>query len=136
MRVVLIPAGVVVALAIAACGGKWQQLGPTPSDQGIVIYLHADFAGPSQALNVDVPDLGLVEGPCSSGAEGEVPTWGDCISSVKVQPGWTATLYKDTNYRGASVTVTSDAPNLTAVRGSCNKDTFNDCVSSIRVAKQ
>ena len=136
MRVVLIPAGVVIALAVVACGAAWQQLGPTPADQGVVIYLHADFVGPSQAMNVDVPNLGLVEGPCSSGAEGEVPAWADCISSVKVLPGWSATLYKDPNYKGASVTVTSDTPNLKDLRGSCNKDTFNDCVSSIRVAKQ
>ena len=136
MRVILIPAGIVVALAVVACGGGMQLLGPTPADQGIVIFLHADFAGPSQAMNVDVPDLGNVAGPCSSGAEGEVPTWSDCISSVKVLPGWSATLYKDPNYRGASVTVTSDTPNLKDLRGSCNKDTFNDCVSSIRVAKQ
>jgi len=75
MRVILIPAGVVVALVAAAgCGGAIAPLGPTPADQGIVIYVHADFAGPQQAINVDVPDLGRVEGSCSSGAEGETPT--------------------------------------------------------------
>ena len=137
MRVILIPAGVVVALAVAAgCGSTIPALGPTPADQGIVIFMHADFTGPSQAINVDVPDLGRVQGSCSSGAEGEVPSWADCISSVKVLPGWSATLYRDPKYKGPSVTVTSDTPNLKDLRGSCNKDSFNDCVSSIRVAKQ
>jgi hypothetical protein len=127
--------GLAVALVLAAgCAGV-STLGPTPAGEGIVVYLHADFAGPSQATNVDVADLGRVEGSCSSGAEGETPTWDDCISSVKVMPGWSATLYRDTNYKGASVTITSDTPNLKALAGSCGKDGFNDCVSSIRVAR-
>jgi hypothetical protein len=124
-----------MALAVAGCGSV-TSLGPTPPDQGIVIYLNADFAGPSQALNVDVPDLGKVQGSCSSGQEGEKPTWSDCISSVKVLSGWTATLFRDANYKGASVTVTSDTPNLLQLHGPCDKDSFNDCVSSIRVTRQ
>jgi hypothetical protein len=135
MRPFLIPMGVVVAFGIAGCGSSISALGPTPPDQGIVIYMHADFAGPAQALNVDVPDLGNVQGSCSSGAEGETPSWADCISSVKVLPGWTATLYRDAKYKGASVTVTSDTPNLRDLSGPCDH-TFNDCVSSIRVARQ
>lgn len=136
MRVVLVAIGVVVALAAAAgCGSGFTVLGPTPADQGIVIYVHADFAGPQQALNVDVPDLGRVEGSCSSGAEGETPTWAECVSSVKVMPGWSATLYRDKNYKGDSVAVTADTPNLRSLGGPC-KDTFNDCVSSIRVSRR
>ena len=135
MRVILVPIGVVVALAVAACGADLQVLGPTPADQGIVVFLHADFIGPSQAMNVDVPDLGLVEGPCSGGAEGETPTWADCVSSIKVMPGWSAILYRDKNYKGERTLVTADTPNLRSLRGPC-KDTFNDCVSSIRVSRQ
>ena len=136
MRVILVPIGVIVALVAAACTSNFTALGPTPAGEGIVIYLHADFAGPSQAMNVDVADLGKVQGSCSSGAEGESPTWEDCVSSVKVMPGWSATLYEKTNYKGGSVTLTGDAPNLTQLRGPCEKDTFNDCVSSIRVSRQ
>lgn len=135
MRPVLVTTGVFVAFALAACGSV-SSLGPTPAGEGIVIYLHADFAGPSQALNVDVPDLGKVEGACSSGGEGETPSWADCISSVKVNAGWTATLYRDKNYKGASVTVTADTPSLRDLRGPCDKDSFNDCASSIRVARK
>jgi hypothetical protein len=135
MRVILVPIGVVVALAAAACGGRIGTLGPTPAGEGIVIYMHADFAGPSQAINVDVADLGRVQGSCSSGAEGETPTWADCVSSVKVLPGWSATLYRDANFKGESVSLTSDTPNLSGVRGPC-KDSFNDCASSIRVVRQ
>ena len=65
----------VLALLLARCGSEVTPLGPTPPDQGIVIYLHADYAGPSQALNVDVADLSKAQGPCSGGEEGEVPSW-------------------------------------------------------------
>ena len=136
MRPFLITMGVLAAFALAACESDFQSLGPTPPGEGIVIYLHADFSGPSQALNVGVPDLGKVEGACSSGEEGETPSWSDCISSVKVYPGWIATLYRDKNYQGESVTVTADTPSLRDLRGPCDKDSFNDCVSSIRVSRQ
>ncbi len=135
MRVIHIPAGVVAAFVAAGCGSI-PALGPTPAGEGIVIYVHADFAGPSQAMNVDVADLGKVQGSCSSGAEGETPTWADCVSSVKVMPGWSATLYRNANYRGESVTVTADTPNLKDLRGPCDQDSFNDCVSSIRVSRR
>ena len=125
-----------VALALAAGCSSIPSLGPTPADEGVVIFVNAAFAGPSQALNVDVPDLGKVRGACSSGAEGETPTWEDCVSSVKVLPGWTAILYRDSNYKGASVTVTADTPNLRDVTGPCSNDSFNDCVSSIRVSRK
>ena len=135
MRPFLIAMGVLVAFVLAACEDV-MSLAPTPPGEGIVIFLNVDFGGPSQALNVDVPDLGKVEGACSKGGEGERPTWSDCISSVKVNPGWAATLYRDKDYKGASVMVTADTPNLRDLRGPCNKDSFNDCVSSIRVARQ
>jgi len=135
MRPFLVTTGVLAAVAVAACGSV-SSLGPTPAGEGIVIFLHADFAGPSQALNVNVPDLGRVEGACSSGGEGETPSWADCISSVKVNPGWSATLYRNKDYGGASVTVSADTPNLRDLPGPCDKDSFNDCVSSIRVRRQ
>lgn len=100
-------------LLLAACtDSDLVILGPTPPDEGIVIFLHADFVGSSQALNVDVRDLTKVQGPCSSGAEGEVPSWGKCVSSVRVLPGWSATLYRDDDFEGRSVTLTGDTPNL------------------------
>jgi len=136
MRQRLVSASIAAVFVAAAACGSVPSLGPTPPGEGIVFYLHADFTGPSQALNVDVPNLGKVQGSCSSGGEGEMPHWGDCISSVKVMPGWKAILYRDENYRGASVVVDADIPNLRDVRGPCDNDSFNDCVSSIRVARK
>jgi hypothetical protein len=135
MRSFRISAGVVAALVVAGCGSL-PALGPTPADQGIVIYVHADFAGSSQAINVDVPDLDKVQGPCSRGEEGEVPTWSDCISSVKVLPGWSATVYRDARYQGPSTTLASDTPNLRDLAGPCDRNSFNDCISSIRVTRK
>ena len=126
---------VVLILLVPACTDPLATLGPTPSDQGITFYLHAGFAGPSQAVNVDVRDLGKVEGPCSGGAEGEQPTWSDCMSSLRVVSGWSVTLYEDKEFKGRSVTVTTDTPDLTALSGPCDRS-FNDCVSSLRVTKQ
>jgi hypothetical protein len=125
----------VLALLIPACTTPLEPLGPTPAGEGATIYLHAGFAGTSQAVNHDVVDLGKVEGPCSNGEEGEQPTWSDCMSSVHIEPGWTVTLYRDRDYKGNSVRLTADSPNLTDLPGPC-KGSFNDCVSSIRVSRQ
>jgi hypothetical protein len=124
----------VLPLLLARCGSEVTPLGPTPPDQGIVIYLHADYAGPSQALNVDVADLSKAQGPCSSGEEGEVPSWRKCVSSIHVRPGWSATLYRDDDFKGRSVAITADTPNLKSLPGPCD-GSFNDCVMSIRVTK-
>ena len=124
----------VLAVLIPGCSDPLEILGPTPAGEGITIYLHADYAGPSQAINHDVSDLERVEGPCTHGAEGEVPTWGDCMSSVRVEPGWSVTLYRDDDFKGRSVTLTADMPSLTLLPGPCD-GSFNDCVSSIRVTK-
>jgi hypothetical protein len=125
----------VLALLISGCATPLETLGPTPAGEGVTIYRHADFAGTSQAVNHDVVDLGKVEGPCSRGEEGEQPTWSDCMSSVQVAPGWTVTLYRDREYKGTSVTLTADSPNLSELAGPCD-GSFNDCVSSLRVSKQ
>src|SRR4051812_5743873 len=125
----------VLALLLGACSDPLETLGPTPAGEGAIIYIHADFAGASQSVNHDVADLGKVEGPCTNGAEGERPTWSDCVSSVRVAPGWMVTLYRDDEFKGASVTLTADSPNLRMLPGPCD-GSFNDCVSSLKVAKQ
>jgi len=125
----------VALLMLAGCGTDLSVLGPTPPDQGIVIFMLADYAGSSQAVNVDVHDLTKTEGPCSSGGEGEQPTWKKCVSSVRVFPGWSATLYDDEDFKGRSITLTADTPNLRDLTGPCD-GSFNDCVRSIRVTKQ
>lgn len=134
-RALRICAGIVLSGLLAACESDFVVLGPTAPEQGIVIYIHADFAGSSQAIDVDVRDLDRTEGPCSGGAEGEVPSWSECVSSVRVFPGWAAIIYEDEDFRGRSFTLTADMANLRAVPGPCD-GSFNDCIRSIRVIRQ
>jgi hypothetical protein len=122
-----------IALLAPACGSH-DPLGPTPVDQGIVIFIHAEFRGSSQQIAVDVSDLDDVEGPCGEGEGQSSRTWNDCISSVRVLPGWRATLYGDDGYRGAAIEITQDVADLAALRGSCS-GSLNDCISSIRVSR-
>lgn len=63
-----------------------------------------------------------------------VGDWNDCVSSVRVAPGWRATLYRDPNYHDAALEITADVPNLQLVREhDCSHGGLNDCVSSVRV---
>ena len=78
---------------LAGCGGL-ERLGPTSIDEGVILYVHANFVGSSQQVASDVADLGAVEGPCGASEDGS-PTWDDCVSSIRVLPGWGATLYDD-----------------------------------------
>lgn len=122
------------ALLLPACGAH-DPLGPTPVDQGIVIFVHSGFRGTSQQVGADVPDLDKIEGPCATSTEDAAPSWNDCVSSVRVLPGWRATLYGDRNYRGSSVELTEDAADLAEIRGGCSGN-LNDCISSIRVTRR
>jgi hypothetical protein len=95
----------------------------------------------SAHVTQDIKDLKDFKGPCErieySGVPGSpVEThheWDDCISSVRVSPGWRATLYRDDEFHGDRLEVTSDTPSLQLVPGKCDKGGFNDCVTSIRV---
>lgn len=121
------------AFLVPACTEPLEILGPAPVDQGIIIYIHSEFRGTSQVLAADVSNLGRVEGPCAKGDEESVTlTWDDCVSSIKVMPGWGVTLYRDRDFRGESRQLTGDARSLAAISGSCD-GSFNDCVSSLRV---
>jgi hypothetical protein len=117
-----------------ACGNP-EPLGPTPLDQGIVVFIHSDYRGTSQQIGADVTDLTKVEGPCNIGEGGELGTWDNCISSIRLLPGYYARIYGDKNFRGAVLEVKQDIPDLGAVRGDCS-GSYNDCITSIRVLKR
>jgi hypothetical protein len=122
----------VLVFLIAGCGSV-EPLGPTPLDQGIVIFIHSGFRGPSQQVGADVPDLTRAEGPCAAD-EGGKGSRNDCISSIRVLPGWSARIYGDKDFRGSVLDVTGDVADLSAIRGECS-GSYDDCVSSIRVVK-
>jgi hypothetical protein len=134
-----------LTLALLACLAACQDSLPTaPSDlqSGLVIFQHANFLGESAHVTASVSNLASVEGPCietDTSADGSTSTresWKDCISSVRVAPGWQATLYRNTNYRGDKLDVTGEVANLQLSRGDCDHDGFNDCTTAIRVFRR
>ena len=131
-------AALAAALAlVVSCKGRLPT-GAAELTGGINIYEHADFAGQSAHLTKDASDLADYKGPCehysySTYGSSTYYDWDDCISSIKVTPGWRATIYRDSGFDGEALYVTSDAPNLQLVRGTCDAGGLNDCISSIRV---
>jgi hypothetical protein len=135
-----------VATLALTLGLACQQTLPTaPSElvDGIVVYEDANFLGRSAHITKDISDLSGVNGPCehsegggSPGTSSLVYNWNDCISSVKVAPGWRATLYRDDGYRDDSLDIIADVPNLQLVEHDCPHGGLNDCVTSVRVRRQ
>ena len=127
-------------LTLAACEGL-PSLPAAPSDltAGVSVYEHANFEGESALIRSSTPDLREFEGPCEhtdSDANGVASTtfnWNDCISSLRVAPGWRAIIHRDDDYDGQSLQLTADVPNLQLVAGSCDHEGLNDCVTSITV---
>jgi hypothetical protein len=126
-----------VAAFVHGCDEKELPMAPSTFSAGIIVYEHANFLGNSAHLTADVPDLRDFRGPCVHESEGSVDRdWNDCISSIRVAPGWRATLYRDADYHDDSLDVSEDVPNLQLVRQhDCPKDGLNDCVSSVRVRR-
>jgi hypothetical protein len=134
-----------LALALLVCLAACQQSLPTaPSDlqSGIVIYQHANFRGEAAHITESEGNLADFKGPCietDTSADGSTTTtesWNDCISSVRVAPGWQATLYRDRGYDGDKLDVTGEIANLQLSPGRCDHDGFNDCATSIRVFRR
>ena len=133
-----------LALALLSAPGCEKSLPAAPSElaTGITVYEHADFQGESAHITADTSDLSDFRGPCehsdtdSNGVTSTSHDWNDCISSVRVAPGWRATIYRGTGYRDDALDISADVPNLQLVRGDCPHDGLNDCVSSVRVARR
>lgn len=134
--------GLVTAIALAAlahgCTPAELPMAPTPFTTGVILYEHANFLGNSSHLTADVADLGDFSGPClHSSDDASSRDWSDCVSSVRVAPGWRATLYRDSNYRDDALEITEDVANLQLVRQhDCDQGGLNDCVTSVRVRQQ
>jgi hypothetical protein len=131
--------GLVTAIALAAlaygCNPSELPMAPTPFLTGVILYEHANFLGNSAHLTADVADLRNFKGPCTQNED--THDWNDCVSSVRVAPGWRATLYRGTNYRDDALEVTEDVVNLQLVKEhDCDRGGLNDCVSSVRVRQQ
>ena len=130
----------VIVCALLASDGCRDRLATAPSEltTGIVIYQHANFDGASAHITADIADLEKVRGPCERrDDDGVTDSWDDCVSSVRVAPGWRATLYEDPNFKGWAADVGEEnVANYQLTRGPCSRDTFNDCASSVRVFRR
>lgn len=133
--------GLTIAFALATlaygCSPTELPMAPTSTfTAGVILYEHANYLGNSAHLTGDIADLRDFKGPCR-GDDGESSNWSDCVSSVRVAPGWKATLYRGANFRDDSLEITSDASNLQLVtQHDCREGGLNDCVTSVRVRQQ
>ena len=123
-----------MAVSLTQCGGP-KPLDPSPLDEGIVVFMHSGFRGTSQQISGDVRDLTKVQGPCGTEEDESSRTWNDCISSIRLHPGWGATIYGDRDFKGATLEITGEIGDLGATRGSCS-GSYDDCISSIRVYRR
>lgn len=83
---------------------------------GITVFADSDYSGSNQTLlagNHDMGELGVVGN--------------DAISSVKVPPGWSVTLFEHAGFQGRTKVITADTPMLDG--------SFNDIVSSLIVSE-
>jgi hypothetical protein len=120
-------------VAFATLSGCEMTLPSAPSDltTGIVVYEHANYLGQSAHVTNDIKDLKSVDrGPCTTEDSSD---WNDCISSVRIAPGTRATLYRDPNFKGESLELSGDIPNLQLATVSCPHYGLNDCVTAIRI---
>ncbi len=102
----------------------------------MTLYEHPNFEGDSRTFDGDFNDFRDLRGPCSGffDSPDQDGDWDDCTSSIRLPPGWEATVYENENYFGDSLIVTSEIPDLDDVRGPCGND-WDDCISSIRVRR-
>ena len=112
--------------------------GPSDLTTGIVIYDLQDYQGESALVTEDISDLDDVKGPCrTSDGYDSIDVWDDCISSVRVAPGWEAHLYEHPDFGGWDQIVLEDVSDLGEVLGPCHSPSnLDNCVSSIRVFRR
>lgn len=129
-------AAALIALAALACEHRELPMSPSALSEGIVLYEHASFHGNTAHITTDIADLRQFTGPCVH-SDGETTSrdWNDCVSAVRVAPGWRVTLYEHPGYRGDWLDLTDDHSNLQLARGDCSHGGLNDCVSSVRLRR-
>lgn len=92
----------------------------TARAQGATFYEHLDYSGASFGSTTDIAFVGW--------------DWNDAITSVTVPPGGSVTIYEHDNFGGTSLNLTSDVADLRWFAGPGADGTWNDAVSSVRVA--
>jgi hypothetical protein len=129
-------AAVIAGCAIAAGCGSALPTTPTAAfGEGVTLNPDSLFRGERITLGGDVADLSKVRGPCGGDSESDSPSnYDNCVSSLRIPAGWTAVVYRDRGFSGASATYTADVDDLDVVPGPCRPG-FNDCISSLKLSR-
>ncbi|MFB9058204.1 beta-1,3-glucanase family protein [Mariniflexile ostreae] len=101
-------------------GGLEASSDPNPTLDHVTLYWDCSFAGKSAALS---------EGRYTMAQLAVLGVPNDHVSSLRIQPGYQATLYWDDNFSGADLVKTSDVDCLT------NDGNWNDKMTSIIISK-
>lgn len=126
----MLPSWVAACAVLAGCSSS----PTTPSEKALTLFVDRNYEGSWLDVSGDKGNLSNVRGPCNQ-SEYYTGDWNDCISSIRLSPGWVATGYRDRNFSGPTFEITEDIPNLRNIPGACEHG-FDDCLSSIRVSKQ
>jgi hypothetical protein len=94
----------------------------TPQGQGICVYDHRDYQGREECFGAgtNVNDLA------------RAGNWSDRIQSIRVFGGSRAVLYRDIQFRGDSIVIDRDVPDLSQVSGQ-NFRNWSKQISSLAV---
>jgi hypothetical protein len=127
-----LPLVVLVAAFLVGCGSP-----ATPSEKALTVFVDRDYGGSWHDVSGDWANLNGPDGPCNKSSVGTttIGNWDDCVSSIRLSPGWVATGYRDRNFSGPTFEITQDIPNLRDLPGPCDHG-FDDCLSSIRVSRR
>lgn len=128
-------APLIALLLLTACEGLPSlPTGPSSLARGVILYEHANFLGNQAHLESSLEDLKDFDGPCyHDDGDTDYFDWNDCVSSIRVAPGWRAIIFEHDDYDGDRLEIVSDVPNLQLVPGDCDHEGLNDCVTSIKV---
>jgi hypothetical protein len=123
---------------VAGCFAGCSHSPTAPTEIALTVYEDRFYEGGWHDVTADWPNLFSVEGPCGKIDTGHGSSgghWNDCVTSIRLRPGWVATGYRDRSFSGPTLEITQDIPNLRNIPGPCDHG-WDDCLSSIRVSKQ
>ncbi len=89
-----------------------------PSSGKAQLFAERDYGGAVTTLEEGIYHLGTSTGASGNGT----------VSSLKVAPGYTLTVFSGSNCQGASATFTADTADV--------GDVFNDVIASVEVSAQ
>ncbi len=107
---------------------------PLPATVATLLFLMIARQAAAQATFYEDINYGGASFPANADMSFVGWDWNDRISSLRVPVGLAVILYQNIDFGGASLTLTSDAPDLRAYPGPGADGTWNDAASSIRIS--